>query len=89
MRQERRGERPPNVGLILTDDLGYGDGSSYGAEDLRSPAIDRRVDERMRLDRFCANWVLTTDTDLSPTECALRYQELRMMEQSFRSFTPR
>ncbi len=36
--------------------------------------------------RFDGKWVLTTDTDLSPTECALRYKELWMVEQSFRSF---
>ena len=32
--------KKPNIIMILVDDLGYGDLSSYGAEDLKSPAID-------------------------------------------------
>lgn len=31
----------PNIILIYTDDLGYGDLSSYGATALRTPNIDR------------------------------------------------
>ena len=33
--------RPPNILVILADDLGYGDLSSFGAADLQSPAVDR------------------------------------------------
>jgi transposase len=36
--------------------------------------------------RFDGKWVLRTDTKLSPTDCALRYKDLWMVEQSFRSF---
>ena len=35
--------------------------------------------------RFDGKWVLQTDTDLPPTHCALRYKDLWMIEQSFRS----
>ena len=35
--------------------------------------------------RFDGKWVLKTDTDLPPTDCALRYKDLWMVEQSFRS----
>ena len=35
--------------------------------------------------RFDGKWVLRTDTDLSPADCALRYKDLWMVEQSFRS----
>jgi hypothetical protein len=35
--------------------------------------------------RFDGKWVLQTDSDLSPTDCALRYKDLWMVEQSFRS----
>ena len=35
--------------------------------------------------RFDGKWVLQTDTELSPTDCALRYKDLWMVEQSFRS----
>ncbi len=46
---------PPNVVIILADDLGYGDLSSYGARDLRSPHIDALVAAGMRFDNFYAN----------------------------------
>jgi len=35
--------------------------------------------------RFDGKWVLQTDTDLAPAECALKYKELWMVEQLFRS----
>ncbi len=64
----------PNVLLILVDDLGYGDLSSFGAPDLRTPAIDQLVAAGMRLDNFYANCPVC-----SPTRAALmtgRYPEL-------------
>lgn len=36
---------PPNIVLIYTDDLGYGDISSYGATEIQTPHIDRLADE--------------------------------------------
>ena len=41
-------ERPPNVVLILADDLGYGDLGCYGATDLETPNIDRLAEEGIR-----------------------------------------
>jgi hypothetical protein len=35
--------------------------------------------------RFDGKWVLQTDTELSPAECALKYKELWMVERIFRS----
>ena len=35
----------PNIVLIMTDDLGYGDVSAYGATALRTPNIDRLAKE--------------------------------------------
>jgi arylsulfatase A-like enzyme len=64
----------PNILVILTDDLGYGDLSSYGATDLKSPNIDRLVAAGMRFDRFYANCPVC-----SPTRAALltgRYPDL-------------
>ena len=38
----------PNIVLILTDDLGYGDVSSYGASAISTPNIDRLAREGLR-----------------------------------------
>src|SRR5712691_1861302 len=38
----------PNIVIILTDDLGYGDVSSYGATVLTTPNIDRLAKEGLR-----------------------------------------
>jgi hypothetical protein len=35
--------------------------------------------------RFDGKWVLQTDTDLTPAECALKYKQLWMVEHLFRS----
>ncbi len=41
-------DRPPNVILINTDDLGYGDVGAYGAELVETPNIDRLAAEGTR-----------------------------------------
>ena len=64
----------PNIVVILADDLGYGDLSSYGATDLKSPNIDRLVSRGVRFDNFYANCPVC-----SPTRASLltgRYPEL-------------
>lgn len=43
--------RPPNVVVILADDLGGGDLSCYGHPVLRTPHIDRIAREGLRFDR--------------------------------------
>jgi arylsulfatase A-like enzyme len=45
----------PNILLILTDDQGFGDLTSYGAKDLRTPNMDSIVARGMRFDNFYAN----------------------------------
>ncbi len=42
------GERPPNVVVILGDDVGYGDLSCYGARAVKTPNIDRLAQEGLR-----------------------------------------
>ena len=37
-----------NVIIIYADDLGYGDLSCYGAEDIHTPNIDRLAEEGIR-----------------------------------------
>lgn len=64
----------PNIVLILADDLGYGDLSSYGAEDLQTPHIDAIGSSGMRFEQFYANSPVC-----SPTRAALlsgRYPDL-------------
>lgn len=64
----------PNIVMILVDDLGYGDLSSFGATDLKSPAVDDLVAKGMRFDEFYANCPVC-----SPTRASLmtgRYPEL-------------
>lgn len=47
--------KPPNILFIIVDDLGYGDLSSYGATDLKTPHIDGLIADGMRFDHFYAN----------------------------------
>ena len=64
----------PNVVLMLVDDLGYGDLSSFGADDLRTPHIDELMSRGMRFDQFYANC-----TVCSPTRASLltgRYPDM-------------
>jgi arylsulfatase A-like enzyme len=70
--QAERSARP-NVVLVMTDDLGWGDLGSYGATDIRTPNLDRLADEGLRLTDFYAN-----GTTCSPTRAGLisgRYQQ--------------
>ncbi len=43
-----RAQDRPNIVVILTDDLGYGDVSAYGATALKTPNIDRLAREGLR-----------------------------------------
>lgn len=58
-------EQPPNVLMILVDDLGYGDLSCYGAKDLQTPSIDRLVSRGMNLPEFYANCPVCSPTRAS------------------------
>lgn len=64
--EAQRGERPPNIIVILADDLGYGDLGSYGASDLRTPHLDSLASAGVRFDNFYAN-----SSVCSPTRAAL------------------
>lgn len=67
-------DEKPNILMILVDDLGYGDLSSYGATDLKTPNIDSLMASGMRFDNFYANCPVC-----SPTRAALlsgRYPDM-------------
>lgn len=57
---------PPNVLVILADDLGYGDLACQGATDMQTPHLDRLFADGLRFDRFYANCCVC-----SPTRAAL------------------
>ena len=57
---------PPNVVVILVDDLGYGDLSIYGGPNVQTPRIDSLGKEGMQFTQFRAN-----SNVCSPTRAAL------------------
>jgi N-acetylgalactosamine-6-sulfatase len=63
---------PPNVVLIVADDLGYGDLGCYGCRDIKTPHLDRLAAQGVRFTNFYAN-----GPECTPTRAALltgRYQ---------------
>jgi arylsulfatase A-like enzyme len=56
----RAADRPPNVVLILADDLGYGDLGCYGAKQIRTPRLDRMASEGLRLTDFLVSQAVCT-----------------------------
>ena len=46
------GDATPNIIVIFTDDLGYGDVGVYGAQDFDTPHLDRMADEGIRFTDF-------------------------------------
>lgn len=47
--------RPPNIVIILADDLGYGDPGVYGADRIRTPNIDELAVQGLRFSQAYAN----------------------------------
>ena len=47
-----RRDAPPNIVVILADDLGYGDLGCYGASDIATPHLDRLAAEGLRFTDF-------------------------------------
>src|ERR1041385_7177364 len=67
----------PNVVLIVTDDVGYGDIGSYGARDVKTPSIDSLARDGVRMTDFYAA------PQCTPTRAALisgRYQQRFRLE---------
>lgn len=55
----------PNIVLILVDDHGYGDLSSFGAKDLQTPHLDALMERGLRSDMFYANCTVCSPTRAS------------------------
>lgn len=73
--------RPPNLIIILADDLGYADLGVYGNRRHHTPHLDTLAREGMRFTDFHANGALC-----SPTRAALltgRYQQRSGVESAF------
>lgn len=47
--------RPPNIIVVLADDLGYGDLASYGSKLIATPNLDRMVVEGLKMTDFYAS----------------------------------
>lgn len=60
------GPRPPNIILILADDLGYGDLGCYGQKQIHTPNLDRLAREGLRFTDFYAG-----STVCAPSRCVL------------------
>lgn len=58
--------QPPNILLIVADDLGYGDLGSYGQKNIQTPALDKLAAEGMRFTDFYAG-----STVCAPSRSAL------------------
>lgn len=75
----------------LKDQLKHGDKSLIGNKGYRR--FVKTVGKRFEIDeekvqreaRFDGRWVLQTDTELTPTQTALKYKELWMVEAIFRT----
>src|SRR5262249_17503728 len=59
--------RPPNIVLILADDLGYGDLACYGHPVLHTPHLDRLAREGLRLTNC-----YSAGANCSPSRAGLR-----------------
>lgn len=73
----------PNIVLIITDDVGYGDIGSYGAPDIKTPNIDSLARTGTRFTDFYANGSTCT-----PTRAGLisgRYQQRFALERPLSS----
>ena len=59
-------DRPPNVVLILADDLGSAELGCYGQKKIRTPAIDQLAADGMKFNRFYAG-----NNVCAPSRCCL------------------
>ena len=71
-------DRPPNIILVVADDLGYGGIGCYGNKDIHTPNLDRLAEQGIRFTDFHSNGAVCT-----PTRAALlsgQYQQRSGLE---------
>ena len=51
----REATKPPNIVIILADDLGYGDLGCYGSKEIKTPNIDAMASDGMKFTDFYVN----------------------------------
>ncbi len=61
-----RDKRPPNIVLIVADDLGYGDLGCYGQQKFKAPNIDRLAAGGMRFSQYYAGSAVC-----APSRCVM------------------
>jgi arylsulfatase A-like enzyme len=86
LRSQAPAANRPNVVVIMSDDMGYADLSSYGATDIKTPNIDGIGRDGVRLTDFYANGVLC-----SPTRAGFingRYQQRYLIDNVIGGATP-
>ncbi len=57
--------QPPNVILIMADDLGYADLSCYGSDNIKTPTLDKMASEGIRLTSFYAGCTVCTPSRMA------------------------
>lgn len=73
-----KSETPPNIVLIMADDLGYGDISCFGSNYIKTPVLDKMASEGMKFIDYHSNGAVCT-----PTRAALmtgNYQQRAGLE---------
>ena len=79
-------KRPPNVIIILADDLGWGDLGSYGNRAIRTPNLDRMAREGLRMTDFYASANICTPsraglfTGRYPIRTGLAHEVIQMTD---------
>lgn len=80
--------RQPNIIVVLADDLGYGDLSSYGSRLIRTPNLDRMARGGMRMTDFYASANICTPsragllTGRYPIRTGLAYQVIQANDRN-------
>ena len=59
------GAKPPNVILMMADDLGYNDLSCYGSKRQKTPVLDKLAKEGLRLTSFYAGATVCTPSRMA------------------------